>query len=104
MGFIERLLNENTSELMRQYFPKGADFSEVTDEQVQFVMDRLNARATSQSRSQITKLIIYGAVRRFTRCVNKLHLLLEAAPYHFHNLISIKNYVHSNKYHCWPIT
>jgi IS30 family transposase len=40
----ERGINENTNGLIRQYFPKGTDFNEVTDEQVQFVMDRLNAR------------------------------------------------------------
>ena len=40
----ERAINENTNGLIRQYFPKGTDFTEVTDEQVQFVMDRLNNR------------------------------------------------------------
>ncbi|MEX2964824.1 IS30 family transposase, partial [Microbulbifer sp. TYP-18] len=28
----------------RQYFPKGTDFNEVTDEEVQAVMNRLNDR------------------------------------------------------------
>ncbi len=36
-----RGINENTIGLIRQYFPKGTDLNEVTDEQVQFVMDRL---------------------------------------------------------------
>ena len=40
----ERAINENTNGLIRQYFPKGTDFTKVTDEQVQFVMDRLNNR------------------------------------------------------------
>jgi IS30 family transposase len=40
----ERGINENTNGLIRQYFPKGTDFNEVTDEQVQHVMDRLNNR------------------------------------------------------------
>lgn len=40
----ERGINENTNGLIRQYFPKGTDFNQVTDEQVQFVMDRLNSR------------------------------------------------------------
>ncbi|WP_143728830.1 IS30 family transposase [Microbulbifer sp. GL-2] len=39
-----RGINENTNGLIRQYFPKGTDFNKVTDEQVQFVMDRLNSR------------------------------------------------------------
>lgn len=40
----ERGINENTNGLIRQYFPKGTDFNLVTDEEVQFVMDRLNSR------------------------------------------------------------
>ena len=49
----ERGINENTNGLIRQYFPKGTDFNEVSEEQVQFVMDRLNARprATRGDRS-----------------------------------------------------
>lgn len=40
----ERGINENTNGLIRQYFPKGTDFNQVTDEQVQHVMNRLNNR------------------------------------------------------------
>lgn len=40
----ERGINENTNGLIRQYFPKGTDFSQVSDEEIQFVMDRLNNR------------------------------------------------------------
>jgi IS30 family transposase len=40
----ERGINENTNGLIRQYFPKGADLNRVTDEQISFVMDRLNNR------------------------------------------------------------
>ncbi len=40
----ERGINENTNGLIRQYFPKGTDFNEVTDDEVQAVMDRLNNR------------------------------------------------------------
>ncbi len=40
----ERGINENTNGLIRQYFPKGTDLTKVTQEQVQFVMDRLNNR------------------------------------------------------------
>lgn len=49
----ERGINENTNSLIRQYFPKDTNFNEVTDEEVQFVMDRLNARprATRNFRS-----------------------------------------------------
>lgn len=49
----ERGTNENTNGLIRQYFPKGTDFNDVTDEQVAYVMDRLNnrPRATRQFRT-----------------------------------------------------
>ncbi|QIL89597.1 IS30 family transposase [Microbulbifer sp. SH-1] len=40
----QRGINENTNGLIRQYFPKGTDFNKVTDDQVRFVMDRLNSR------------------------------------------------------------
>ncbi len=40
----ERGINENTNGLIRQYFPKGTDFNRVSDEQVRFVMERLNNR------------------------------------------------------------
>ena len=40
----ERGINENTNGLIRQYFPKGTDFSQVSEEEIQHVMDRLNNR------------------------------------------------------------
>jgi len=40
----ERGLNENTNGLIRQYFPKGSRFEEITDAQVESVMYRLNHR------------------------------------------------------------
>ena len=40
----ERGLNENTNGLVRQYCPKGSDFSNITDADLEFVMDRLNNR------------------------------------------------------------
>lgn len=40
----ERGINENTNGLIRQYFPKGTDFRQVTQAQVKHVMDRLNNR------------------------------------------------------------
>ena len=40
----ERGVNENTNSLMRQYFLKDTNFNEVTDEEVQFAIDRLNSR------------------------------------------------------------
>lgn len=40
----ERGANENVNGLIRQYFPKGTDFNEITPAQVKIVMDRLNNR------------------------------------------------------------
>ena len=40
----ERATNENTNGLIRQYFPKGSDFSSITDDQISFVKERLNDR------------------------------------------------------------
>ena len=35
---------ENTNRLIREFFPKGTDFSKVTDEEVQHVFDMINDR------------------------------------------------------------
>ena len=40
----ERGLNENTNGLLRQYFPKGSDFSVLTDSDIKAVMKKLNNR------------------------------------------------------------
>ncbi len=40
----ERGVNENTNGLVRQYFPKKADFSKITDRQLNKVVERLNHR------------------------------------------------------------
>jgi len=40
----ERGLNENTNGLIRQYFPKGTDLRNISEQQLRFVMDRLNHR------------------------------------------------------------
>ena len=40
----QRGLNENTNGLIRQYVPKGSDVRNLTDRQVQNIMDRLNNR------------------------------------------------------------
>lgn len=40
----ERGLNENTNGLIRQYLPKGTDFTKVTEAQITQIQDRLNNR------------------------------------------------------------
>lgn len=40
----QRGTNENTNGLIRDYFPKGTDFTKVTDDEVQEMQDQLNGR------------------------------------------------------------
>jgi len=40
----DRATNENTNGLVRQYFPKGTDFSTLTQQDVKVVQDKLNNR------------------------------------------------------------
>ena len=40
----ERGLNENTNKLLRQYFPKGSDFSDIDESQLNSIIDELNNR------------------------------------------------------------
>ena len=60
----ERGANENTNGLIRQYFPKGKDFGDITQEQVMCVQNILNSRprkrleymTPKQKFKQLTKL------------------------------------------------
>ena len=40
----ERGLNENTNGLIRQYLPKGQSFDELSDKDVETIMNKLNSR------------------------------------------------------------
>lgn len=40
----QRGTNENTNGLIRQYFPKGTDFSKISVEEIKFAQDELNER------------------------------------------------------------
>ena len=60
-----RPTNENTNGLIREYFPKGTSFTDVTDAQVQAVQDQLNRRPrevlNGQTPTEILDTIINGA-------------------------------------------
>jgi len=56
----ERGINENTNGLIRQYFPKGTDLRSITQEQVQFVMDRLNNRPRKTRGGKIPNELFMG--------------------------------------------
>ncbi|MBS4014104.1 MAG: IS30 family transposase, partial [Bacteroidetes bacterium] len=40
----ERGANENINGLIRQYFPKGSSFENITNQQIQYVQHKLNNR------------------------------------------------------------
>ncbi len=40
----QRGADENTNGLLRQYFPKGTDFKDVTEEDLAFAVKKLNHR------------------------------------------------------------
>lgn len=56
----ERGINENTNGLIRQYFPKQTDFNEVTDEEIQFVANRLNNRPRATRGGQSPNELFWG--------------------------------------------
>ncbi len=60
----ERGLNENTNGLIRQYFPKGSRFEDVTDEQVEFVMHRLNNRPRKGANYQTPQTAFFEQIER----------------------------------------
>lgn len=62
----ERGLNENTNGLYRQYFPKGSSFEEVTDDQVQEAVERLNHRPRKVLGFKTPFEVFWGKTRRYT--------------------------------------
>ncbi len=56
----ERGLNENTNGLIRQYFPKGSDFTSITDEELLFVMGRLNNRPRKCLGMETPNQVLFG--------------------------------------------
>lgn len=66
----ERGTNENTNGLVRQYFPKGSDFSKITEADIQQVTARLNNRPR--------KRLNYRTPPRVFFKNRKLHLQVES--------------------------
>lgn len=64
----ERGLNENTNGLVRQYFPKGSDFTEVSDQQVQAVAARLNERPRKTLGFQTPNHVFFNSSPVALRC------------------------------------
>ena len=60
----QRGTNENTNGLLRQYFPKGTDFSAVTEADLDAVADELNDRprkrlAFANPTEQLSELLLH---------------------------------------------
>lgn len=58
----QRGTNENTNGLIRQYFPKGTDFSLVTNKELRRVEDRLNGRPRAVIGFKFPKEVFYELV------------------------------------------
>jgi IS30 family transposase len=63
----ERGLNENSNGLIRQYFPKGMELADVTQEQVQMAMDRLNHRPRKVLGYRTPFEVFFGKTVRYTK-------------------------------------
>lgn len=63
----ERGLNENSNGLLRQYFPKGTDLTDVTEEQVLMAVERLNHRPRKVLRGRSPHEVLFGVKMRYTK-------------------------------------
>ena len=64
----ERGLNENTNGLVRQYFPKGSDFTAITEQEVQAVAERLNERPRKTLGFQTPNHVFFNSSPVALRC------------------------------------
>lgn len=63
----ERGLNENSNGLLRQYFPKGMALTEISQEQVQYAVDRLNHRPRKVLDFKTPFEVFFGKTMRYTK-------------------------------------
>lgn len=63
----ERGLNENSNGLLRQYFPKEMELVKVTQEQVQWAVDRLNHRPRKVLGFRTPFEVFFGKTVRYTK-------------------------------------
>lgn len=57
----ERGLNEHTNGLIRQYFPKGTDFTTITQADIQRVEDKLNSRPRKVLKYRTPREVFFSA-------------------------------------------
>ena len=63
----ERGLNENSNGLLRQYFPKGIELTNITEEQVQEAVERINHRPRKALGFRTPHEIFFGVEVRYTK-------------------------------------
>ena len=59
----QRGSNENTNGLIRQYFPKGTEFKEITNKDLALVVKKLNHRPRKSLNYQTPHEVFYSAIR-----------------------------------------
>ena len=64
VGYKKRELNENTNGLLRQYFPKGKDFTEITDIQIVAAQERLNHRLRKSLGYKTPFEVFFGTIAK----------------------------------------
>jgi transposase, IS30 family len=63
----ERGLNENSNGLLRQYFPKGMELTNITDQRVQSAVERLNHRPRKVLGFRTPHEVFFGVEMRYTK-------------------------------------
>ena len=63
----ERGLNENSNGLLRQYFPKGMELTNITEEQVQEAVERINHRPRKVLGFRTPHEVFFGVELRYTK-------------------------------------
>ena len=62
-----RGLNENSNGLLRQYFPKGMELTDITEEQVQEAVERINHRPRKVLGYRTSHEAFFGEELRYTK-------------------------------------
>ncbi|MFP3456337.1 IS30 family transposase [Psychrobacter sp. SIMBA_152] len=58
----QRGTNENTNGLIRKYLPKGCDFRQVSDDEVQAIEDRINNRPRKRLGFRMPNQMFYNII------------------------------------------
>jgi IS30 family transposase len=62
----ERGTNENTNGLIRQYFPKGTDFTKITSQDINAVVDKINNRPRTVLGFRTPNEVFWGEIQSCT--------------------------------------